>query len=381
MKNTYLLLTFFSSFLYSLDLNEIKVFDETSFNIVESEINAFAEPKDPPVRGQWMKKEEYELLLKEFYENKENDTLTFAIPVELNVCAYWDESAQYAQTIGIVGDPLHPSCYDVDDEVIYLNKPNTLQSNVIDLNKSFLINETTKIEKREVKDGSAYRNIDVNTRLSTFNNLVVNNIDTSFHTIPIDFDFETVRNSFDAFNLFALIKIKLSYASMSSDTQIVQSPTAQFPYEEVIQGDDLTADFHGYILTFAGNTITKIIQSEVDSDIVVEEFKLNDSPPTPIVKVQPVYPRRAAERGIMGYAIVEFDITESGFTDNIIPLKSYCTSQNPEDPEATYRECGFFNSSASRAALELKFNPKIVDGKPVRVEGVKFKYTFVLDED
>ena len=42
MKNTYLLLTFFSSFLYSLDLNEIKVFDETSFNIVESEINAFA---------------------------------------------------------------------------------------------------------------------------------------------------------------------------------------------------------------------------------------------------------------------------------------------------------------------------------------------------
>ena len=143
--------------------------------------------------------------------------------------------------------------------MIYLNKPNTLQSNVIDLNKSFLINETTKIEKREVKDGSAYRNIDVNTRLSTFNNLVVNNIDTSFHTIPIDFDFETVRNSFDAFNLFALIKIKLSYASMSSDTQIVQSPTAQFPYEEVIQGDDLTADFHGYILTFAGNTITKII--------------------------------------------------------------------------------------------------------------------------
>ena len=381
MKNTYLLLTFFSSFLYSLDLNEIKVFDETSFNIVESEINAFAEPKDPPVRGQWMKKEEYELLLKEFYENKENDTLTFAIPVELDVCAYWDESAQYALTKGIVGDPLHPSCYDVDDEVIYLNKPNTLQSNVIDLNKSFLINETTKVENREIKDGSVYRNIDVNMTLSTFNNLVVNNIDTSFHTIPIDFDFETVRNSFDAFNLFALIKIKLSYANMSSDTQIVQYPTAQFPFEDVIQENILTADFHGYILTFAGNLITTIIQSEVDNEIVVKKVELNDIPPTPVVKAPAVYPRRAQERGIMGFAIVEFDINEIGYVDNIISSKSYCTSKNPNDPEAIFKECGFFNSSAERAAIDLQFKPKIVDGKPVRVKGAEFQFTYVLDED
>jgi len=380
MKNIYLLLTFFSSFLYSLDLNEIKVFDETTFNIVESEINAFAEPKDPPVRGEWMKKKEYELLLKEFYENKENDTLTFAIPVELDVCAYWDESAQYALTKGIVGDPLHPSCYDVDDEVIYLNKPNTLQSNVIDLNKSFLINETTKVENRKIKDGSVYRNIDVNMTLSTFNNLVINNIDTSFHTIPIDFDFETVRNSFDAFNLFALIKIKLSYANMSSDTQIVQYPTAQYPIEDVIQENILTSDFHGYILTFAGNIITTIIQSEVDNEIVVEKVELNDSSPTPLFKIQPQYPRRAQERGTMGFAIVAFTITESGTIEDVVPVEGYCTSKNPNDPEAQLRPCSIFNSASSRAALKLKYKPKIVDGKPVRVEGVQHKFSFIMEE-
>ena len=380
MRNIYLLLTFFSSFLYSIDLKEIKVFDETSFNIVESEINAFAEPKDPPVRGQWMKKEEYELLLIEFYANKEDDTLTFALPIELNVCSYWEESDEYAQAQGIVGEPLHPSCYDVDDEVIYLNRPNTLNSNLIVLNKSFLINETTKVEKREVKDGSVYRNIDVNTRFSTFNNLVVNNIDTSFHTIPIDFDFETVRNSFDAFNLFALIKIKLSYANMSSDTVMVQSPTAQFPFEEVIQDYVLTVDFYGYILTFAGNTITTIIQSEVDSEIVVEEIKLNDSSPIPLFKIQPQYPRRAQERGTMGYAIVAFTITESGTIEDVVPVEGYCTSKNPNDPEAQLRPCSIFNSASSRAALKLKYKPKIVDGKAVRVEGVQHKFTFIMED-
>ena len=380
MRNIYLLLTFFSSFLYSIDLKEIKVFDETSFNIVESEINAFAEPKDPPVRGQWMKKEEYELLLIEFYANKEDDTLTFALPIELNVCSYWEESDEYAQAQGIVGEPLHPSCYDVDDEVIYLNRPNTLNSNLIVLNKSFLINETTKVEKREVKDGSVYRNIDVNTRFSTFNNLVVNNIDTSFHTIPIDFDFETVRNSFDAFNLFALIKIKLSYANMSSDTVMVQSPTAQFPFEEVIQDYVLTVDFYGYILTFAGNTITTIIQSEVDSEIVVEEIKLNDSSPIPLFKIQPQYPRRAQERGTMGYAIVAFTISESGTVEDVVPVEGYCTSKNPNDPEAQLRPCSIFNSASSRAALKLKYKPKIVDGKAVRVEGVQHKFTFIMED-
>jgi protein TonB len=77
----------------------------------------------------------------------------------------------------------------------------------------------------------------------------------------------------------------------------------------------------------------------------------------PLFKVTPIYPRRAQERGIMGYAVVAFTITET-----------------------VYRQCSIFNSAASRAALKLKYKPKIVDGKAVRVDDVPHKFTFILEE-
>ena len=39
-----------------------------------------------------------------------------------------------------------------------------------------------------------------------------------------------------------------------------------------------------------------------------------------------------------------------------------------------------FNSATERAALKLKYKPKIVDGKAVPVEGVLHSFKYVLDE-
>jgi Periplasmic protein TonB, links inner and outer membranes len=83
----------------------------------------------------------------------------------------------------------------------------------------------------------------------------------------------------------------------------------------------------------------------------------------PLFKIQPQYPRRAQERGTMGFAIVAFTITESGTIEDVVPVEGYCTSKNPNDPEAQLRPCSIFNSASSRAALKLKYKPKIVDGK------------------
>ena len=41
----------------------------------------------------------------------------------------------------------------------------------------------------------------------------------------------------------------------------------------------------------------------------------------PLFKIQPQYPRRAQERGTMGFAIVAFTITESGTIEDVVPLK------------------------------------------------------------
>lgn len=98
----------------------------------------------------------------------------------------------------------------------------------------------------------------------------------------------------------------------------------------------------------------------------------------PLFKVTPIYPRRAQERGIMGYAVVAFTITETGTVENPEPLEGFCG--DPTDPETVYRECSIFNSAAESAAAKLKYKPKIVDGKAVRVDNVPHKFTFILEE-
>jgi len=99
----------------------------------------------------------------------------------------------------------------------------------------------------------------------------------------------------------------------------------------------------------------------------------------PLFKVTPIYPRRAQERGIMGYAIVSFTITETGTVENPQPLEGACG--DPTNPDTVFRSCSIFNSAASRAAVKLKYKPKIVDGKAVRVDEVPHKFTFILEED
>ena len=100
----------------------------------------------------------------------------------------------------------------------------------------------------------------------------------------------------------------------------------------------------------------------------------------PLFKVQPVYPRRAQERGTMGYALVEFTITDTGSVENAQTIEGYCSSKRPDDPEVQLRPCSMFNSASARAALKLKYKPKIVDGRAVPVDGVLHRFTYILDD-
>jgi protein TonB len=99
----------------------------------------------------------------------------------------------------------------------------------------------------------------------------------------------------------------------------------------------------------------------------------------PLFKVQPIYPRRAQERGTEGFAIVSFTITESGTVENAKALEGFCG--DPQGPEEEMRPCTLFNSASARAALKLKYKPKIVDGKATPVEGVLHRFTFIMADD
>ena len=86
----------------------------------------------------------------------------------------------------------------------------------------------------------------------------------------------------------------------------------------------------------------------------------------PIVKVQPVYPRRALSRGIEGYVIVEFTVTKQGTTRDIRVVES--------------KPSGIFDKAAIQAAGKFKYKPRVVDGQPIEVPGVQNKITFEIEE-
>ena len=88
-----------------------------------------------------------------------------------------------------------------------------------------------------------------------------------------------------------------------------------------------------------------------------------DSDYIPVYVPQPLYPRRAQSRGKEGYAVIEVIITTTGGVRDPKLLE--------EDPEGWG-----FGRAAMKAALKLKYNPRVVDGVGQEVPGVLYKFTF-----
>ncbi|MEM9621946.1 MAG: energy transducer TonB [Pseudomonadota bacterium] len=84
----------------------------------------------------------------------------------------------------------------------------------------------------------------------------------------------------------------------------------------------------------------------------------------PIVKVAPVYPRRAQTRGIEGYVLLQFTVTRTGAVEDPVVVES--------------KPPGIFDRAAMNAALKFKYKPKVVNGEAIDVAGVLHKLTFEL---
>ena len=86
----------------------------------------------------------------------------------------------------------------------------------------------------------------------------------------------------------------------------------------------------------------------------------------PIVKVAPIYPRRAQTRGIEGYVLLEFIVTSTGAVRNPVVIEA--------------KPPGIFDRAAVQAALKFKYKPKVVNGEPVEVAGVRNLIKFELED-
>lgn len=106
--------------------------------------------------------------------------------------------------------------------------------------------------------------------------------------------------------------------------------------------------------------------ASINVEISSSGMSSGDGEYLPIVKVAPIYPRRAQTRGISGYCIVEYTVTKSGSIRD--PIAVDCSPS------------GVFDRASVKAATKFKYKPRVVDGEPIEVAGVQNKFTYELEQ-
>ena len=103
----------------------------------------------------------------------------------------------------------------------------------------------------------------------------------------------------------------------------------------------------------------------LNPDISLQAGFSGDGEYLPIVKIAPVYPPAARSRGIEGYCIVEYVVSYSGAV------------RDSQVVDCSHR---FFERASLRASLKFKYKPRVVDGQPVEVSGVRNMFTYELED-
>jgi TonB family protein len=93
-------------------------------------------------------------------------------------------------------------------------------------------------------------------------------------------------------------------------------------------------------------------------------FAQSDDEYLPIVKVAPIYPPRAAARGLDGYVVVEYTVTDQGSVQDVFVVES---------------SASLFDQAAIDAVLKFKYQPRITSGRAVAVPGVQSVIRFELE--
>jgi protein TonB len=85
----------------------------------------------------------------------------------------------------------------------------------------------------------------------------------------------------------------------------------------------------------------------------------------PILRVEPLYPRRAQSRGLEGFCDMEFTVTRTGEVIDAVALE--CSSS-------------VFESASVKAVLKWKYKPRVVNGEPIDSSGVRTKLTYRFED-
>lgn len=110
---------------------------------------------------------------------------------------------------------------------------------------------------------------------------------------------------------------------------------------------------------------------EIDTGLQLSNASISatDGDMLPLVAIAPQYPTRAAQRGVEGWCLVSFTVNGLG---NVVEDSVVVVDAEPP---------GMFDRSSMRAAVRFKFQPRVVDGQGVPVEGVQYVFRYELEDD
>lgn len=176
-------------------------------------------------------------------------------------------------------------------------------------------------------------------------------------------------------SLVDFVRVKQEQEVQTKDRKPKKPPPPDEPPPEVPpQNFNVAVDQSGFSMSN--------VDLNVGVDVGGGGFGISDGEYLPIVKVQPVYPRRALSRGMSGWVIVEFTVTEQGTVQNPIVVENCAWIKSPRaEGECQDNPSSIFDSAALRAAEKFKYKPKVVDGEPVATAGVQNRIIFELADE
>lgn len=162
-------------------------------------------------------------------------------------------------------------------------------------------------------------------------------------------------------NVLDFVRVKQDEVVEQKDRKPKKPPKPEEPppQMEQPQTDSPSPDSDGSGLDFSADLGSDVA---LDGGLALES---GDGEYLPIVKVAANYPRRALQRGIEGYVILEFTVTKQGSVRDPIVVEA--------EPQ------GIFENAAMEAALKFKYKPRVVNGDPVEVGGVQNRITFEIE--
>lgn len=89
-----------------------------------------------------------------------------------------------------------------------------------------------------------------------------------------------------------------------------------------------------------------------------------DGNPTPVVRINPVYPDNLAMRGVEGQCDMIFDILPNGTTSNVRVLS--CSNRG-------------FERASIRAIERWRYNPQVRNGAPTTYQGARTQLLYALE--